>query len=54
MNVFGGAQHSVDSPEEGEKSESPPQSQCSFTQYRVEKFYRSIKSRLIVAEVIKR
>ena len=49
MNVFGAEEESVDSPDK-----SPAQSQCSYRQYRVDKFYRSIKSRLIVAEVIKR
>ena len=53
MNVFGSDQDSVDG--RPQPAESPPQSlQCSYKQFRVDKFYRSIKSRLIVAEVIKR
>ena len=52
VNVFGAGPDSGDDPDQ--PAESPPQSHCSYRQLRVEKFYRSIKSRLIVAEVIKR
>ena len=52
MNVFGSAQDSGDG--SCQPAESPPQSHCSYRQFRIDKFYRSIKSRLIVAEVIKR
>ena len=47
-NVFGADEES------DEPGESPLQSHCSYRQYRADKFYRSIKSRLIVTEVIKR
>ena len=62
MNIFGENEppesmsrgDSVDGAPESVDTSSCHSANTTFKQYKIEKFYRSIKSRLIVAEVIKR